>query len=62
MLSQASDICYQAIYTSHKTLLVQHATYQKAESLRAASLSKLDNRVNNHSIFNTKCSELFTKW
>ena len=31
----------------------KHATHQRAESLRAASLSKLDNTVNNDSIFNT---------
>ena len=29
---------------------------------RAASLSKLDNMVNNNSIFNTKYAEFFTKW
>ena len=50
------------LYTNHNTLLVKHATYQIAESLRAASLSKLDNRVNSNSIFNTKCPEFSTKW
>ena len=30
------------LYTNHNTLLVKHATYQKAESLGGASLSKLD--------------------
>ena len=37
MLSQANQIYYQA-----HTLWVKDTTYQKAESLRAASLSKLD--------------------
>ena len=50
------------LYTNHNTLLVKHATYQKAESLRGGSLSKLDNIVNNNSIFNTECPELSTKW
>ena len=35
--------------------------HKKAESLRAASLSKLDNMVNSNSIFNTKCAESSTK-
>ena len=39
------------LYTDHNTLWVKHATHQKAESLRTASLSKLDNMVNNKSIF-----------
>ena len=50
------------LYANHNTLLVKHATYHIAESLRAASLSKLDNRVNSNSIFNTKCPEFSTKW
>ena len=35
---------------------------QKAESLRTVSPSKLDNTVNNNSIFNTKYAEFSTKW
>ena len=42
--------------------MVKHATYQKAESLIAASLSKLDNSIKNNSIFNAKCAEFSTKW
>ena len=38
------------------------STYQKAESPRAASLSKLQNTFNKSFIFNTKCAKLFTKW
>ena len=34
----------------------------KAESLRSASLSKLDNTENSNSIFNTKYAEFSTKW
>ena len=49
------------LYTNHNTFLVKHATYQKVESLRAASLSKLDNMVTSNSIFNTKCPEFSTK-
>ena len=55
------------IYTYHNTLWVKHATHQKAESLRAASLSKLDNKVNKYLIENTlnslqhgRCSFIFT--
>ena len=43
-------------------LWVKHASHQKAESLRAPSLSKLDNMVNSNSIFNTKYAEFSTKW
>ena len=43
-------------------LRVKHASHQKAESLRAPSLSKLDNMVNSNSIFNTKYAEFSTKW
>ena len=50
------------LYLNHNTLLVKHTTYQKAESLRFTSHSKLDNAVNNNSIFNTKCTEFSTKW
>ena len=42
-------------YTNHNIFLVQHATYQVSESLRAASFSKLDKTVNNSYIFNVKC-------
>ena len=49
------------LYTNHNTLLVKHATYQKSESFRGVFLSKLDNTVNNNSIFNTKCLEFSTK-
>ena len=50
------------LYTDHKNLCVKHATHQKAESLRAASLSKLGNIVNNKSVFNTKYAEFSTNW
>ena len=49
-------------YIQINTLTVKHSTCQKSEPLRAASLSKLDNTVNNNSIFNTKCGEFSTKW
>ena len=42
MPNQTNQIFYQALYKSN-TLLVKHATYQKVESLRAVSLSKLKN-------------------
>ena len=50
------------LYTNHNTLSVKHATNQKAKPLRATSLSKLCNTVNNNSIFNTTCAEFSTKW
>ena len=50
------------LYKDNNTLWVKHATHQKAESLRAASLSKLDKMFNSNSIFNTKYTELSTKW
>ena len=50
------------LYANQNSLLVEHATYQKVESLRAASVSKLDNTANNNYIFNTKCLEFCTKW
>ena len=53
---------YRLLYTDHYTLWVKHATYQKAEFLRATSLLKLGNTVNNNSIFNTKYAEFFTEW
>ena len=45
------------LYTNHNTLFVKHATYQKAECLKAAFLSKLDNMVNNNPAFNAECAE-----
>ena len=57
------------LYADHDTLWVKQITHQKAESLRAASLSKLDNTVNSNSIFhesmmnylqNGRCSFIFT--
>ena len=47
---------------NHNTLWVKHVTHQKAESLRVASLSKLDNMVNSNSIINKKYVEWSTKW
>ena len=48
-ICQAKSIkCIIKLYTDHNILCVKHATHQKAES------SKLDNTVNNNSIFNTK--------
>ena len=41
--------------------MVRHATHQKAQSLRAAFLLKLDNMVNSNFIFNTKYAEFSTK-
>ena len=50
------------LYTGYNTFWVKHATHQKVESLRATSNSKLDNMVNNNSIFYTKYFEFSTKW
>ena len=50
------------LHTNRNTFLAKHTTYQKAEPLRCASLSKLDNAVNNNSISNSKCPEFSTKW
>ena len=50
------------LYTDHDTLFVKHGTHQKAEPLKTASLSDLDNMVNSSSTFNTKYSEFYTKW
>ena len=50
------------LYTDHKYLWVKHTTHPKAESLRAGSLSVLDNIVNNNPIFNVKCDEFSTNW
>ena len=49
-------------YTNNNTLWIKQATHQKVVSLRAASLSKLGNTVNNNSICNTKYFEFLTKW
>ena len=58
---QTNQICYQAIYKSWY-LIVKHTTHQKAESLRAASPSNLDNMVSNTSNFNAKYAIFSTKW
>ena len=50
------------LYTDHNSLWTKHTTHQKAGPLRATSLSKLDNMVNNNSIFNTKYAKFSTKW
>ena len=42
--------------------MVQLATCQNAESLKAVSFLKLQNMVNNNSIFNIKYAELSPKW
>ena len=46
----------------HNNVWVKHRSPQNAESLRAASLSKLDNTVNNNSIYNAKYAEFSRKW
>ena len=53
MRNQANQIIIN-LYTKYKTWLVQQATYQKSEFLRATALSKLDKTVSNNFIFNTK--------
>ena len=55
-----SDLLSSYIQTN--TFSVKHDTYQKSQSLRPVSLSKLDNTVNNNSIFNIKCAGFSTKW
>ena len=50
------------LYTDYNIFWVKHATHQKDESLRATSHSKLDNMVNNNSIFNIKYTEFSRKW
>ena len=54
--------CIIKLYTYHNILLVNSATHEKAESLWANSLSKLDNTVNNKSIFNTRYAGFSAKW
>ena len=70
MPSQANQIYYHgnqyyllhSLYINHNDLWVKHATHQKAGSLRADSLSKLDSTVNSNSIFNTEYAKFSTKW
>ena len=50
------------LYLDHNNLWVKVATDQKAESLVAGVLSKLDNKANNKSISNKKYAEFSTKW
>ena len=40
--------------------MVKHDTYQNAESLKAVSLSKLENMIHNNSIFNGRRSFIVT--
>ena len=42
------------LYTDYNTLWIKQATHQKADSLRVASHSNLDNMVNNNSILSKK--------
>ena len=49
------------LYTGLNTLWVKNSTHHNAESLRASSLSKLDNTFNDSSISNTKYSEFSIK-
>ena len=60
MPSQANQNFIE-LYTDLNTLWVKHATHQKVVSLGAASLSKLDNMVNNNSISNAKYAEFTIK-
>ena len=60
MPSQVNQIFYK-LYRDCKTLQIKHADYQKTESVRAASLSKLDNTVNKNSISNTNYAEFSIK-
>ena len=57
------------LYTDHNSLWTKNTTHQKTGSLRATSLSKLDNMVNSNSssiqsmlnsLQNGKCSFIFT--
>ena len=52
------------LYKNHKNLFVKHTHYtlQKAQTLRAAFPSKLENTINNNSVFETNCAELSRKW
>ena len=49
------------LYTDLNSLWVKHATHQKDETLRAASLSRLDYTASNKSVSNTKYAEFFIK-
>ena len=49
------------LYQDHNNLWAKVATDQKAESLVAGVLSKLDNKANNKSISNKKYVEFSTK-
>ena len=49
------------LYADHNTIWANYVTHQKAESLRADSLSKLDNMVNNNSISNTNYVDVSIK-
>ena len=49
------------LYTDFNNLWVKHATHQKDDTLRAASLSELDYMANNNSVSNTKYAEFSIK-
>ena len=49
------------LYVDHDTLWVEQGIHQKAESLRTASPSSLDNMVNNSSNLISKYAEFSTK-
>ena len=53
--------CHIKLCKGHKHLWVKNDSHQKAESLKSTSLLKLDNGINNSSIFNAKCAEFFRK-
>ena len=62
-MCQAKPIkCIIKLYTDHNILWIKHTSHEEAESFRETSLSKLDNTVNNNSIFNTKYAEFSAKW
>ena len=50
------------LYPDHNNLGFKHATHQKADSLRAGFLSKVDKTVNNVSISNKTHAEFCTEW
>ena len=49
-------------HTRKKKLWLNMLPIENLILIRAASLSKLDNTVNNNSVFNTKCPEFSTKY
>ena len=49
------------LYADHNIIWANHVTHPKAESLRADSLTKLDNTVNNNSISNTNYVDVSIK-